>query len=95
MYISLTIFLFRSGIAFYFHLFSTVQVTARPKKNVCLQSDVQKNLGSVSIIIFIFFSLSAKLEIVVSESDSGVIWYFEPHGKLNLVSYGILNPMVN
>jgi len=27
MYISLTIFLFRSGIAFYFHLFSTVQVT--------------------------------------------------------------------
>jgi hypothetical protein len=38
MYISLTIFLFRSGIAFYFHLFSTVQVTVRPKKNVCLLS---------------------------------------------------------
>ena len=34
MYItsSLTIFLFRTGIAFYFHLFSTVQVTVRPKK---------------------------------------------------------------
>jgi hypothetical protein len=32
MYISLTIFLFRSGIAFYFHLFSTVQVTIRPKQ---------------------------------------------------------------
>jgi hypothetical protein len=26
---------------------------------------------------------------------AGVIWYFEPHGKLNPVSYGILNPMVN
>ena len=38
MYISLTIFLFTSGIAFYFHLFSTVQVTVRPKKNVCLLS---------------------------------------------------------
>jgi hypothetical protein len=37
MYISLAIFLFRSGIAFYFHLLSTVQVTARPKKKkICV-----------------------------------------------------------
>jgi hypothetical protein len=36
MYISLTIFLFRSGIVFYFHLFSTVQVTVRPKRKICV-----------------------------------------------------------
>jgi hypothetical protein len=48
MYISLTIFLFRSGIAFYFHLFSTVQVTVRPKKKcVCLWSHVKKTIGPV------------------------------------------------
>jgi hypothetical protein len=35
MYISLTIFLFRSGIVFYFHILSTVQVTVRPKK-ICV-----------------------------------------------------------
>jgi hypothetical protein len=68
MYISLTIFLFRSGIAFYFHLFSTVQVTVRPtKKNVCLRSHVKKNLGSVGIHFFFLLS-----EIVVPESDSGI-----------------------
>jgi hypothetical protein len=45
MYISLTIFLFRSGIAFYFHLFSTVQVTVRPKKIICVfMVTCQKNL---------------------------------------------------
>jgi hypothetical protein len=55
MYISLTIFLFRSGIAFYFHLFSTVQVTVRPV-------GIKK----------LFFLLSAKPEIVVPESDSGI-----------------------
>jgi hypothetical protein len=49
MYISLTIFLFRSGIAFYFHLFSTVQVTARPKKKCVFMITCQKNLGSVGI----------------------------------------------
>jgi hypothetical protein len=32
MYLSWTIFLFRSGIAFYFHLLFTVQITVRPKK---------------------------------------------------------------
>ena len=43
MYISLTIFLFRSGIAFYFHWFSTVQITVRPKKiYACLWSHVKK-----------------------------------------------------
>ena len=85
MYISLTtcIFLFRSGIAFYFHLFSTVQVTARPKKkNVCLQSDVKKNLGSVGINFF--FSLSAKPEIVVP--GSGIRYFiFEISGKPSFV----------
>ena len=54
LYISLTIFLFRSGIAFYFHLFSTVQVTVRPKKYicVCLRSHVKKK-----IFVFCFFWL--------------------------------------
>ena len=44
MYISLTIFLFRSGIAFYFHLLSTVQVTVRPKtnKNMCVHGHISK-----------------------------------------------------
>jgi hypothetical protein len=65
MYISLTIFLFRSGIAFYFHLFSTVQVTVRPKKKyVCLWSHVKKIYGRSALI----FLLSAKPEIVVSGS---------------------------
>ena len=40
MYISLTIFLFRSGIAFYFHLFSTVQVTVRPKQKMCVYGHI-------------------------------------------------------
>jgi hypothetical protein len=47
MYISLTIFLFRSGIAFYFHLLSTGQVTVRPKKKCVFTVTIQKNLGSV------------------------------------------------
>jgi hypothetical protein len=42
MYISLTIFLIRSGIAFYFHLFSTVQVTVRPNKNMCVYGHMSK-----------------------------------------------------
>ena len=42
MYISLTIFLFRSRIAFYFHLFSTVQVTVRPKKNMRVYGHMSK-----------------------------------------------------
>ena len=71
MYISLTIFLFRSGIAFYFHLFSTVQVTVRPKKKYVFMVTCQKNLGSVGINFF-FFLLSAKPEIGVPESDSGI-----------------------
>jgi hypothetical protein len=41
MYISLTIFLFRSGIAFYFHLFSTVQET-KAKKNMCVYGHMSK-----------------------------------------------------
>ena len=87
MYISLTIFLFRSGIAFYFHLYSTVQVTVRPKKIICVfMVTCQKNLGSVGIKIFFFFLLSAKLEIVVP--GSGIrFWYFifEIFGKPSFV----------
>ena len=53
MYISLTIFLFKSGIAFYFHLLSTVQVTVRPKKKICVFTvTFKKNLGSVGIHFF-------------------------------------------
>jgi hypothetical protein len=57
MYISLTIFLFRSGIAFYFHLLSTVQITVRPKKKkICVFTvTVKKILGSVGIKYFFFF----------------------------------------
>ena len=55
MYISLTIFLFRSGIAFYFHLLSTVQVTVRPKNKCVFTVKFKKNLGSVGIIIISFF----------------------------------------
>ena len=66
MYISLTIFLFRSGIVFYFHLLSTVQITARPKKKkIVLTVTFQKNLGSVGIIFFFLLLLLAKPEIVV------------------------------
>ena len=54
MYISLTIFLFRSDIAFYFHLFSTVQVTVRPKKICVFMVTCQKNQGSVCIKFFFF-----------------------------------------
>jgi hypothetical protein len=68
MYISLTIFLFRSGIAFYFHLFSTVHVTVRPTTKNVFTDTCQKNLGSVGFIFLIFFLLSAKLEIVVPGS---------------------------
>ena len=86
MYISLTIFLFRSGIAFYFHLFSTVQVTVRPKKNICVfMVTCQKNLGSVGIENF-FFLLSAKPEIVVP--GSGILFryfFFEISGKPSFV----------
>jgi hypothetical protein len=41
-YISLTINLFRSGIAFYFHLFSPVQVTCKAKKNMCVYGHMSK-----------------------------------------------------
>jgi hypothetical protein len=48
-----TIFLFRSGIAFYFHLFSTVQVTVRPKKKICVFTvTFQKNLGNYYLLFF-------------------------------------------
>ena len=57
MYISLTIFLFRSGIAFYFHLFSTDQVTVRPQKKCVFTVTLQKNLGSVGIIIIFFITI--------------------------------------
>ena len=53
MYISLTIFLFRSGIAFYFHLLSTGQVIVRPKKKCVFTVTLQKNLGSVGNNFFI------------------------------------------
>jgi hypothetical protein len=86
MYISLTIFLFRSGIAFYFHLLSTVLITVRPKKYIYVFTvTFKKNLGSVGIIIIIFFFLlSAKPEIVVP--GSGIRYFiFEISGKPSFV----------
>ena len=52
-------------------------VTMRPKKNICVFTvTCQKNLGSVGqdnfFFFFFFFFLSAKPEIVVPESDSGI-----------------------
>ena len=54
-------------IAFYFHLFSTIQVTVRPKKiYVCLRSHVKKSRStSVGINLKKKNLLSAKPEIVV------------------------------
>jgi hypothetical protein len=84
MYISLTIFLFRSGIAFYFHLLSTVQVTVRPKKIICVfMVTCQKNLITQKKIKNLFFLLSAK-----PESRSGIrfrYFIFEISGKLSFV----------
>ena len=84
MYISLTIFLFRSGIAFYFHLLSTVQVTVRPKKIICVfMVTCQKNLITQKKIKKFFFLLSAK-----PESRSGIrfrYFIFEISGKLSFV----------
>ena len=85
MYISLTIFLFRSGIAFYFHLFSTVQITVRPKKKCVFMVTCQKNLGSVGIN-FLFFLLLAKPEIVVPGSGIRFRYFiFEISGKPSFV----------
>ena len=60
MYISLTIFLFRSGIAFYFHLFSTVQVTVRPKKKkkyMCVYGHMSKKYNYLIFFFFFFFTI--------------------------------------
>ena len=83
-----TIFLFRSGIAFYFHLFSTVQVSVRPKKIICVvMVTCQKNLGSVDInFFFFFFLLSAKPEIVIPGSGIRFRYFiFEISGKPSFV----------
>ena len=45
----------------------------RPKKNICVFTvTCQKNLGSVGINFFFLLLLSAKSEIVVPESNSGI-----------------------
>ena len=74
MYISLTIFLFRSGIVFYFHLLSTVQITVRPEKKICVFTvTFPKNLGSVVINFFFFFTIGKTgKSFLVPESDSGI-----------------------
>ena len=59
-YISLTIFLFRSGIAFYFHLYSTVHVTWRQKKYMCVYGHMTSKKSRVGQ--HYFFLLSAKPE---------------------------------
>jgi hypothetical protein len=54
----------------------------------------KSRVGRSGLLLYIFFFLlSTKPEIVVP----GVIWYFEPHGKLNpgsIYIHGILNPLV-
>ena len=68
-------FEFMNNINSHFELLGTVMVMiVRPKKNICVFTvTCQKNLGSVGInFFFLFFLLSAKLEIVVPESDSGI-----------------------
>jgi hypothetical protein len=84
MYISLTNFLFRSGIAFYFHLFSTVQVTVRPKKKWVFTVTCQKKSRVGRHSFFFFFLLSAKPEIVVP--GSGIRYFiFVISGKSSFV----------
>ena len=64
-------FLFRSGIGFYFLLFSTVQVTVQPKKKICVfMVTCQKNLGSVGSALnyYYFFLMSGK----TGNSRSGI-----------------------
>jgi hypothetical protein len=84
-FLVLTIILFRSGIAFYFHLFSTVQVTVRPKKKMCVYGHMSKKSRIGWHKIF-FFRLSAKPEIVVP--GSGILFQyfiFEISGKPSFV----------
>jgi hypothetical protein len=68
MYISLTIFLFRSGIAFIFIYFPQFRSLYGQKKNMCVYGHMSKKSRVVGIKFF-FFLLSAKPEIVVPESD--------------------------
>ena len=88
MYISLTIFLFRSGIVFNFHLLSTIQITVRPKKkNVCVYGHISKKSRQLFYFFyFFFFLLSAKPEIVVPGSGIRFRYFiFEISGKLSFV----------
>jgi hypothetical protein len=69
MHISLTIFLFRSGIAFYFHLFSSSS-HCKAKKKICVfMVTCQKNLGLVVINFFFFYTIGK-----TGNSRSG-IWF--------------------
>jgi hypothetical protein len=68
MYISLTIFLFRSGIAFYFHLFSSSGHCKAQKNNMCVYGHMSKKSN--------YFKkknlLSAKPEIVIPVPESDI-----------------------
>jgi hypothetical protein len=69
MHISLTIFLFRSGIAFYFHLFSSSSHCKAKKKIYVFMVTCQKNLGLVGIKFFFFYTIGK-----TGNSRSG-IWF--------------------
>ena len=58
-----------------------ISVSPRPKKNICVFTvTCQKNLWSVGWhYLFFFFLLSAKPEIVVPESDSGISFSISRH----------------
>ena len=86
MYISLTIFLFRSGIVFYFHLLSTVQITVRPEKKICVFTvTFPKNLGSVVINFFFFFYYRQNRKVVPGSGIRFRYFFFEISGKPSIV----------
>jgi hypothetical protein len=72
MYISLTIFLFRSGIAFYFHLFSTVQVTATASFLSKLRAKKVEQLRNSSYNSFNKWRLTGNFENEIPELDCGM-----------------------
>jgi hypothetical protein len=77
-YISLTIFLFRSGIAFYFHLYSTVQVTVRPKKIICVFMVTCRKKKKI------YYRQNRKWSFPVPESDISFSKFLVSHRLLKL-----------
>jgi hypothetical protein len=80
MYISLTIFLFRSGIAFYFHLFSSSGHCKAQKNNMCVYGHMSKKSNYLKKKKFTIGKTGN------SHSGSGIRYFiFEISGKPSFV----------